>query len=120
MFSDAKFFGTGNLVKAPEIKKVNGTNVCSFIIAVNSGKRESDEDDAGFVQNYYTCSIWTSADYWMTKLDKGTQVEIVGALTLDAYVSKKDGQPYVNARVTVWDMKIRARGKGWKKQEDAA
>lgn len=118
MYSDSYVVVTGNLVKDPEIKDVNGSKVFSFIIAVNSGKRETEAEDAQFVPNYYSCSIWQSADYWMTKLEKGTQVQVVGALTNSAYISEKDNQPYVASRVTAWDIKVRARGKGWKKQEE--
>ena len=118
MYSDAHLTLTGNLTREPELKMVGTSKVCSFSIAVNSGKKD---EEGKSIPNYYNISAWgVTADYLMEKLTTGTQVEVVGDLVTSAYISKKDGLPKADCRVTAFDVKPRARLKGWTKQETAA
>lgn len=117
MYSDAHFHATGNLTREPELKLVGDSRVCSFSIAVNSGKKS---EDGKSIPNYYNVSAWgATADYLMEKLTTGTQVEITGDLVVNAYISKKDGLPKPDCRVTAFDVKPRARLKGWKQEAPA-
>lgn len=119
MYSDAHIDVTGNLIRDPELKEVGDNKVCSFIIAVNTGKRDSSAPDQPYISNLYNCSAWGDTGiYLMDKIEKGTQVQVLGDLRADAYVSQHDNAPRPNLRVTAFDVKVRARGKDWRKQND--
>lgn len=110
MYSDARINFTGNLTRDPELKDVGANKVCSFCVAVNTGKKK---DDDTYEANYYNCSAWgKTAEYLMTKLQKGTQVDVCGDVANYAYISDKDKTARVDSRVTVYDIKPRRRIKG--------
>ena len=77
MYSDAYVTLTGNLVRDPELKTVNEKNVCSFVIAVNTGKKNISAPGQPYIANYYNCSAWgDTGAYLMEKIEKGTQVKM--------------------------------------------
>lgn len=121
MYSDAYVTLTGNLVRDPELKTVNENNVCSFVIAVNTGKKDVSVPGQPYIANYYNCSAWgDTGAYLMEKIEKGTQVKVLGDLRVDAYLSPRDKTPHPNLRVTALDVKILARGKDWRKQKEVS
>lgn len=121
MYSDAHVQLTGNLVRDPELKAVGDNKVCSFIIAVNTGKKDVSAPGQPYIANYYNCSAWGDTGmYLMEKIEKGTQVEVLGDLRADAYVSQHDNAAHTNLRVTAFDVKVRARGKDWRKQKEVS
>lgn len=116
MYSDIRTQFVGNLTRDPELKTVGEHKVCSFSVAVNTGERK---EDGTYDTNYFNCSAWgATAEYLMNKLQKGTQVDVVGDLKLRAYTSEKDGAAKVDARVTVYDIKPRRRIKGAEEKAD--
>ena len=81
MFAAAKINLNGNLTHEPEVADVNGKQVCSFSIAVNTGKRN---EDGTFIVDYYRISSWNSVDYLMNQLTTGTNVDVCGSAVLGA------------------------------------
>ena len=115
MYADSTVTIIGNLTRDPEVTEVNGNRVMSFSVAVNTGKRN---EDGTFGADFYRVSSWNSIDYLSEKLATGTQVIVTGSQTLGAYTSKKDNLPHPDARITAFDVKVKARPKGWKDKAD--
>ena len=75
----------GNLIKDPELKNYNGSSYISFCVAVNTTKKVGEN----YQSDYYNVTVWGKAgEYLMAKLQKGTQVQVLGDLILQSYKDK--------------------------------
>lgn len=77
-----KFFCTGNLTKAPELRQTpNGKSVATFSLAV---KRDYGEET-----DFFNIVVWgVQAENCHKYLDKGSKVGIVGQLQNRSYEAK--------------------------------
>lgn len=108
MANDAKVFVTGNLIKDPTSSVVNNQTVVQFTIAANTTLKK--EDGTGYESNFYNVSIWGKPGEWLLeKIQKGTQVEVVGALVLQKYSNKQTGQQGQSLNIRAYDVIPRAR-----------
>lgn len=88
MPNNAKAVIVGNLTKDPVSNNYNGSTVVSFPVAVNTTKKEGDK----YISDFYNVSVWgKTAEYVMPRLQKGTQVQVVGDLQLQSYKDKTTG-----------------------------
>lgn len=93
-----KIFATGNLGADPQLKDVNGRQVCTFPVAVRTAKR--DKDTNAFVTEWYNVSVWgKAAESCSTYLHKGSRVVLSGALSHRSYTAK-DGTNRVANEIT--------------------
>lgn len=84
---DATVMFTGNLVRDPELKKTDASQVASFTVAVTTSTKDAD---GKYASNFYDCSYWGKpADYLMAHAQKGTQVNVVGELKLEEFENKE-------------------------------
>lgn len=85
---------TGRLTKTPELKKTpTGSTVLSFSLAVDRGDKARTTD-------FIRCEAWgKTADFIAKYFDKGSPVEINGALRVDKY--EKDGRMVELVKVLV-------------------
>ena len=110
MPNEAKVVITGNLTNDPELRTVNDKQMLSFTVAVNTTLQKPD--NSGYETNFYNVSVWSGIDYIKDKLQKGTQVEVIGPLVLMEYVNK-NGQPGHSLNIrSAWEVIPRARMKG--------
>lgn len=83
------FIGVGRLVRDPEIRNVNGTNVCTVTVAID---REYQKKDADKETDFIRCVAWRGeAEYLHQWYVKGQRVAVRGRLTIRKYVTK-DGE----------------------------
>ena len=110
MANDATVFVTGNLIRDPNHNVVNNQMVLSFTIAVNTTLKK--EDNSGYESNFYNVSVWGKPAEWlMAKLQKGTQVEVVGDLILQKYTNKTTGETGQSLNIRAYKVTPRARMK---------
>lgn len=85
---------TGRLTKTPELKKTpTGSTVLSFSLAVDRGDKARTTD-------FIRCEAWgKTADFIAKYFDKGSPVEINGALRVDKY--EKDGRQVELTKIVV-------------------
>lgn len=102
----------GNLTKDPELRTTtSGENVCSFTVAVNKRKKNSNQPDAVF----FRVSAWRELGENCAKyLQKGKKVCVVGAVDVHPFLTQK-GEAAANLEVNASEVEfISAR------QEDQA
>lgn len=88
-----KFFGIGNLGSDPQIRDINGRQVCSFPVAVRTGKRNKDTN--AYESEWYNISAWGKmAETCSLYLFKGSRIAFCGTLSHRAYTAK-DGSSRV-------------------------
>lgn len=110
MANDAVVNVTGNLIKDPTHTVTNNQTVVSFTIAANTTMKK--EDGSGYESNFYNVSVWGKPGEWLLeKIQKGTQVEVVGDLVLQKYVNKTTGQPGQSLNIRAFKVTPRARMK---------
>lgn len=81
----AKVGITGRLAREPKQSTVNSTTVINFGVAVYTTKKENDK----YVADFYNVNYWgKAAENVLSKLKKGTPVQVYGDLTMDEYVDK--------------------------------
>ena len=109
MANDAVAFVTGNLIKDPTHSVVNNQTVVSFTIAVNTTLKKSD-NSGGYESNFYNVSVWGKPGEWLLeKIQKGTQVEVVGELVLQKYTNQKTGEAGQSLNIRAYKVTPRAR-----------
>ena len=85
MSNNATCIIVGNLTKDPTQTDWKGTTVVSFPVAVNTTKKDGDK----YISDFYNVSVWgKTAEYIWPRLQKGTQVQVIGALQLQPYKDK--------------------------------
>ena len=87
MSNGAKVSLTGRLTKDPQSNNWQGTTVVSFTMAVNTTKKEGDK----YVADFYNVSVWgKSGEFILTKINKGSLVQVYGDLILQNYKDKNN------------------------------
>lgn len=90
-----KIFIIGNLTRDPEMRTLqNGTNVCSFSVAVN--RRRQNSAEAGQPEaDFFRVTAWRQlAENCNRFLAKGRKVAVTGSLSLQSYTSNTGEQRY--------------------------
>lgn len=102
MPNNAKVTLLGNLVREPVMKDVNNSKVMQFTMGVST----TIKDDSGnTVSNFYDVAFWGKlAEYIYPRLQKGSQVLVMGDLMLTEYASK-DGSKRTSMKVTANDVR---------------
>lgn len=114
MNSNATINISGNVTKDPIMKMVNSSPVLAFTVAVNDGQKKENGE---FGAMFFNCSAWgPTATYLANRLQKGTHVSLVGALTIKPYIF--EGKAFVENRVTVYNVNSILFAKGVKKTEE--
>lgn len=110
MYSAAYTTLVGNVTRPPEVTQAGASRVCSFSIAVSTGKRDENER---FISDFYRISVFgdETIQYVLDNVTVGARIRVIGALTMKAYVSKKTGEAVPDPRVTAFDLEIIARPK---------
>ena len=81
----------GRLTREPQHNVVNNQTVVQFSLASDTFLKK--EDGTGYETNFYNVSMWGKPAEWLLeKLQKGTQVEVVGELALQKYTNKQTGE----------------------------
>ena len=76
MPNNAKIILRGNLVRDPETREVNGSNVTSFTVAVSTRVKK---EDGTYDTNFHDCSLWGKpGDYFKDRAKKGMLVDVIG------------------------------------------
>lgn len=98
-----KVFLIGNLTRDPELRTTqSGTQVCSFTVAVNRRKADSNGQEA----DYFRVTAWRQlADICGKYLTKGKKVSIVGSVSVSTYTGN-DGQTRASLDVTADDVEF--------------
>lgn len=109
MYSDARIQLCGTITAQPVQKKVGEeSNVTSFPVSVSTGKRD---ESGAFSQNMYSVSVWgKTGEYLASRLQEGMLVDVAGDLRFEPTLSSAK-ELTIDARVTAFDVKIRARNK---------
>lgn len=83
---------SGNLTRDPEMRALrNGTQVLSFVVAVNDPRKNPQTGDWEDYPNFVDCTMFgTRAEAVGRYLSKGTKVAIEGKLRYSSW--EKDGQ----------------------------
>lgn len=84
----------GRLTRDPELKTTaNGTNVCSFSVAVNRRYKNSEGNyDADFIN----CTAWRQTAEFVSKyFTKGRMIGVVGSIQTRNYDDKDGKKVYV-------------------------
>lgn len=114
--NNAKVTLLGNLTKDPTMTKVGENNVCNFMIGVSTSQKDSE---GNFKSNFYNIAVWgRQAEQMMNRLQKGSQVFVVGDLSADTYVSNADKKSYPDLKVVASDVRALARLKERPQQEE--
>ena len=115
MANDATVHVTGNLIRDPKSTEVKGQFVTNFTIAANTTWKKKGSDE--YITNFYNVEYWGQPAKWLIeKIQKGTMVEVTGAVALVPY-ENKDGQEGQSLNVKAWQVTPRARMKGGNSQE---
>lgn len=110
MPNNAKCVIVGNLIKDPQQNNYNGSTVISFTVAVNTTKKDAENK---YVSDFYNVSVWgKTAEYIMPRLQKGTQVQVVGDLILQNYTDKNTGAERQSLSLRATEVLPLARMKG--------
>lgn len=100
--NNAKITILGNLVKDPTTTEVNGTPVLNFSVGVSTNIKNAD---GTFKSNFYTVSLWGKAVETIgARLQKGTQVQVLGDFSADVYTTKTDGKQYPDLKITAYSV----------------
>lgn len=84
----------GRLTRDPELKSTaNGTNVCSFSVAVNRRYKNAEGNyDADFIN----CTAWRQTAEFVSKyFTKGRMIGVVGSIQTRNYDDKEGKKVYV-------------------------
>lgn len=109
MPNNSKCVIVGNLTKDPVQNNYNGSTVTSFTVAVSTTKKNGDK----YVSDFYNVSVWgKSGEFIFPRLQKGTQVQVVGDLILQSYTDKNSGAEKQSLSLRAWDVIPLARQKG--------
>lgn len=114
MSNNAKVVILGNLTADPQMSSYNNTSVVSFQVAVSTAKKEQGPDGKDkWLADFYNVSVWgRTGEFILPRLQKGTQVQVVGDLTLSKYKDKKTGEDRQSLTIRATDVLPLARQKG--------
>lgn len=102
MANNAKIDIVGNVTRDPITRKVGNSNVTSFTVAVNTS---SKGPDGNYKTNFYDVSVWgNQGEYITQKLQKGSQVWVVGDFVQDEYVGT-DQKNHIALRIRAFDVR---------------
>ena len=91
----------GRLGRDAEIKQIGDSSVCKFSVASDVGFGDKK------ITNWFFCDLWGKrGDALCQYLAKGTQVFIIGTLT----IKEKDGKTYVGVKVNEVEMLSKSNG----------
>ena len=81
----------GRLTADPEARQTTtGVNVCSFSIAVDSGKKDADGNRGAY---FFPCIAWRNTAEFIAKyFRRGSMIGITGELTSRQYQDKETGK----------------------------
>ncbi len=104
----AYVFFNGNLTKDPVQRTVSDRTVTTFSVATDTTRK----DQAGkYITNFFDVSVWgNSGNYVMNNAEKGTNVNVIGELTVEDYTDK-NGVARKAVRITANNVQILARKK---------
>lgn len=104
----AYVFFNGNLTKDPVQKTYNERTVTNLTVASDTTRK----DQAGkYITNFYDVSVWgNTGNYLMNNAEKGTNVNVIGELTVEDYTDK-NGVARKSVRITASSVQIIARKK---------
>lgn len=91
----------GNLTRDPELRTTqSGVSVCTFTVAVNRRKGQTQETD------YFRVSAWRQLGENCAKwLIKGKKVCVIGPVNVNTYQGR-DGNTYADMEVTADDVEF--------------
>lgn len=94
----------GNVTKKPELRVTQtGINVCSFSVAVNRKKTQSNQDPG---TDYFNVTAWRGlGEICARYLDKGKKVCCVGAVSVRTYQAS-DGSTRASLELTADDVEF--------------
>ena len=97
---------SGNLTRDAELRQTgSGTSVCSFGVAVNDRRRNSQTGEYEDYPNFVECALFsTRAEKLQPYLAKGTKVAIEGKLRYSSW--ERDGQRHSRLSVIVDDLEF--------------
>lgn len=102
---------TGNIGNDAELKKVAGTDLAEFSVAVTVGFGEKKKTE------WVRCTLWGKrAPGLQPYLTKGTTVAVIGEVSAHAYMSKKDGEAKAELRLRVDQIELLGGGKRGERQ----
>ena len=95
---------TGNLTRDPELRTTsNGSNVCSFSVAVNRTYKDSSGEQKEDV-SYIDCSAWGRLGEVINQYaKKGSSVLVSGRLDQRSWEDKNDGKKRSRIEIVVED-----------------
>jgi single-strand DNA-binding protein len=95
---------TGNLTRDPELRTTaNGSNVCSFSVAVNRVYKDSSGEQKEDV-SYIDCSAWGRLGEMISQYaKKGSGVLVSGRLDQRSWEDKTDGKKRSRVEIVVED-----------------
>jgi len=117
MSNCAKVSLTGRLTKEPTQKNWQGTTVVSFTVAVNTTKKEGDK----YLSDFYNVSVWgKSGEFILSKIAKGSLVQVYGDLVLQQYKDKNNvEQKSLSVRATdVFPLSVKPAAKNEENSDD--
>lgn len=117
MYSAAYITLVGNVTRPPEVTQAGASRVCSFSVAVSTGKRDENER---FISDFYRVSVFgdETIQYVLDNVMVGARVRVIGAQIMKAFISKKMGEAVPDPRVTAFDLEIIARPRPKDETED--
>jgi len=103
----------GNLTRDPEMRTTpNGTNVCSFTVAVNRSYRDGSGNNVEQV-SFLDCVAWTKQGEIIGQYaKKGSGVLVSGRLEQRSWEDKNSGQKRSRVEIIVEDFNFLPRGGG--------
>lgn len=106
--NDAKVVLRGNLIKEPILKDANGTKLLVLNVIVSTNKKD---DNGKYTGDFYDVGFFGKfAETLYPKLQKGTEVLVIGDQTLSEY-KDKNGTTRICVKVTASDVRALARQK---------
>jgi single-strand DNA-binding protein len=89
-----KCFIIGNATRAPEVKEIGASRVCTFTIAVNSKKKDKE------LTTFYRINAWGAlGDVCAKFVTKGMKCGVAGDLEIQAYTNKNgEAQAIIDVR----------------------
>ena len=95
---------TGNITRDPELRTTpNGSNVCSFSVAVNRNFKDSSGNSQESV-SFIDCSAWGKAAEIINQYaKKGTGILVSGRLDQRSWEDKNSGQRRSRVEIVVED-----------------
>lgn len=100
-----RLFIIGNSTKDAELRTTqDGTNVCSFTVAVNKKGKKKGEN--GNDTDYFKVTAWRKlAEICASYIKKGNKVCVVGSVSVSTYTAQ-DGQMRASLEVTADDVEF--------------